>query len=682
MASTLNSIPEPAIYVCRFPVPQPRPFRASIAVPFVAPPAWAPGALAQERLALPQRFHGVEYPLLPDDVDAGTVPLWAEPSDSPLLLPADVILRRRAASEWGASTFITLEDLGEAIPTEVVAAVAWWVLARVDRVAVLAWLAELALVVEVAGRDRAAMEAIATTVGLPSMLAGHLVAHVRSGRPLFHPRAVLWILRELAAADPEELAGRASWRPLASCSSSYDPSVTAHSLFPGVARGGAPDDADLARAVWLLQQGFHGFDIADDDLPDRLASMSAALGFRFTLNNRWSTALDQWFQMWRVPDSHPNTVGAGVPPSAARARFEETVGVPPHEWLAGIWALCMRWTMSALPGIRHTVTGDPDLLFELPLGSDQNRFHDTFIDAFRQHCTTSLEAFGAECRRHAVGGYRGLGNLPQSDSLATRNNPVLEFPDGRLLPLSVELVADRALDIYRLRGGVQAAGQAYGPMFEAYVTDLLGRLEHRVRLVGESELEAATPPGHQRADALVVDGRDYLAIEISLQTMSRKVASGDVQAVRKMAERYQDEADQAIATLDDLWTLRTQLGTPAPHVTAFLVVTDEAVTHSPAFLQILAAVRRGRPTKFLCTAADLDHLVRLAERGWSIAAAVATWQSSPENIALGTHLHRMTEIHSITGTNAISMEEWIAHLPQQRPSAPTADRGSGPDRPT
>lgn len=662
------SEPDFAIHVCRYPVPQPRAFPASIAVPFPVPPPWRPGALALERLALPQRFFGVVYPVLPRDVDAGTVPLWAEPPDSPLLLPAEAIFRRRADVEWGASMFLTLEDLGEVIPTDVVAKVAWWVLARVDRAAVLAWLAEAALVVEVAGQSFDAMDAVASMLGLPPMLARRLVAHVRSGRPLFHPRALLWILREIAAAAPDEIARRASWLPTASCDSSYDPSMVAHALFPAVSAGRGADDGDLVRAAWLLQQGFHGVDPDEDGDPTgSLASMSAALGFRFTLNTRWSASLDQWFRTWSVPDSHPSTLGAAIRPSAARALFEEAIGLPPDEWFAGIWALCMRWTMSALPGIEHRVTGDPDTLFDLPLGDDQNRFSDAFVTAFREHCTTDLETFGSECRSHADGGYRGLGTLPQTDSLATRNNPVLEFPDGRLLPLSAELVADRSIDIYRLQVGGRTAGQAVGPMFEAYVTASVQRLEPRVRVIGETELKAATPRGHQHADVLVVDGQDYLAIEASLQTMPRGVASGDVQAIRGMAERYQGEADQAIATLEDLWLVRDPLGTPAPRAAAFLVVTDTAVPHSPALLQILAELRPGRPTKFLCTAADLDHLVRLAEQGWSISAAVAAWQSSAAQVAFGTHLHKLMNIHPIAETQGVRLEEWIAHLPRRAP---------------
>lgn len=108
------------------------------------------------------------------------------------------------------------------------------------------------------------------------------------------------------------------------------------------------------------------------------------------------------------------------------------------------------------------------------------------------------------------------------------------------------------------------------------MSDVLSRLKSRHLIVDEATLTGALGDG-SRCDGLVVDGSDYVAVETSVQTLSRKVARGRLDAIEGMAERYQEEADQAIATIGKLPMLSEVLGLPIATSATHLVVTESTI---------------------------------------------------------------------------------------------------------
>jgi hypothetical protein len=163
---------------------------------------------------------------------------------------------------------------------------------------------------------------------------------------------------------------------------------------------------------------------------------------------------------------------------------------------------------------------------------------------------------------------------------------------------------------------------------------------------------------------VIVDGTDVLGIEASVQTLPRDVVSGRLRAINDMARRYQDKADQAVATIGALCTLSAGLRIPTPSSATFLVVKETAVPHSPVFQRTLGALRPERTSKFVCDIGDLEMLVDLGLTGWSVPRAVANWQAGREEILFESHLAEMARTLAPTRTPRYSAAHWLSHLPR------------------
>jgi hypothetical protein len=395
--------------------------------------------------------------------------------------------------------------------------------------------------------------------------------------------------------------------------------------------------------------------------------MTTALGFRFLNPGSWLRSLDRWLAIWSIDDQHPAVADAALKPSELRAIYGENLGIDVPSWLAGVWLVCSRWWLS-LDGT-CPIGPPPDGVFRLPLDGDVIEAGDSFRSAFCRHLSGTIAEFRSQAVREAGDAYSGLGSLNQGDSIACRNVPVIELDDGALVPLSLELLADRATLLHRqlLGGRTQAAG-AVGSLFEAHVTNVLERLRSRHIVVTEGELKAASPTG-QRCDGLIADAGAYVAVEAAIQSLSRRIALGDLSAIATIAERYQHEADQAFATIGRLPELASLLGTPSPTNAVPLVVTETTVPQNPAFQWALRRLRPGRTAKFVCSVADLELLVGLGLAGWSVPAAVASWQSKAEEVPLDVHLHDMARTLPPREAWWHDLSTWLDLVPRRGRSA-------------
>lgn len=650
----------PAIHVCRFLVSAPRDVFSKMSMPFPKLDPWAPWALASERLLLPEGSTGRFWNLLPEDVPTGSCPLWDEDPESPLLVPLSVVRERQFDQEWRTQEFCTAKSLGVPVEDSTLAQVAWAVLCRLDRAETVRLLSQLSQIADRYRTDPTVLESLVHQMKAPPLLAGPLLAAARGGQPLLYSRAVTWILRELLSADDDERADRASWRP----SGFDDVSLVAHAWFPTLRTAASPRSDEVLLATWLLHQVFHG---AEDTTgqPDHILSMVTSLGFRFGDGSAWFQMLDRWRSIWLIADDHPALSDTPVPPSTLRTIYESKLGLAPVAWLAGCWAICVRLWME-LGGELPRTAGVPDEFFRLPMEDDPIQMSGEFVVAFRRECVASLAVFAQEARAEAGPSYDGIGTLPQSDSLATRNHPVIELPDGTFKALSVDLVAERAVSLHRFMfGGARSRNSsAMGKLFEAYVADLIDRLRGRHLIFTEADI-AAFSGSSQRGDALIGYGEDYLAVETATQTLSRAIAAGSVPSIRNMAERYQHEADQAVATLKTFREQAQTLGVPAPVRATHLVVTETPLPHTPAFVRSLHDVDPTRTPKFVCGVHDFEFLVELGVRGWSVPGAVLGWQQTPNAAPLRTTLTEMTRtLPPMAAANPSLVDAWITDAPR------------------
>jgi hypothetical protein len=620
-------------------------------VPFPSSPAESLGALAAERLLLPEGFAGRRMAIIPEEFETLT-PLWDEDPELPLLLPSECVRSRRIDRAWQVDLMVTPSSLGVPIERDQIARAAWAVLSRmpVDEAAVS--LASLAVLVERFCWESRALVDLVDQMAPPPAIRNRLLASAQAGEPILNPRAVLWVLRELlAASDDERMAagqvdpGSGAW-------------VICQAWFPRLRSGDVPGKSEVLLATWLAHEMFHGGARADDGAGG-LMSLTTSLAYRFHRPGRWTRELDRWHRVWMTDDDHPAVQDSPISPAELRQRFEEKLGCGISEWFAGAWVACMRWWMGLEPG--RVFPMDPTEVASVPLESGRLRPSAALRAALESHMVSNLKDLADAVRQERPRGVDGYGHLPQSDSVACRNAPILETPSGSWVPLSIELVADRATVMHRLLLGARGRpATAVGRMFEAYVADLTDRLTLRHTVITEEELTAAVGASNRRCDGVVGRGTEYLAIEASMQTVSRRIADGEPEAIRAMAARYQDEADQAISTLRDLPETCRMLGLPSPTVSVHLVVTETPVPQSPLFRNVLAELRPDRSPRFVCGVQEFENLVALGEVGWSVPAAVAAWQSGPDDVALDVHLARMAEtLRSHDPDPQASVDAWL-----------------------
>ena len=648
----------PAIHICRYPVPAPTPVFHAIGVPDAPIAANQRGALAGSTLLLPEGYVGRRWPLIPRTIDTTTSALWTHQPHSPLLLPLHVVQDVGIDAEWQMKVFTTPTSIGLPWSADVLADVGWAVLCRLPRNVAARWLAELAFFIDAQPTEPSTWPHIADLVAPPPALAGPLRAGVQGGNPIMHPRGVLWILRELLAVSDAERSERSAWLP----DGLDERSVLGESWFSCLCDDEAPTFNQALLAVWLLHESYHGanFDGVDTD---SFLSATTELAYRFPRADAWDARLERWLSIWSTSDHHPSVVDSPITPSELRRRFRDQVGLPIEQWLAGNWAMCFRWRASF--GQPRPIGVDASELFQFPLEGDPVEFSDEFVHAFRSTAVRTVDQLADEVRREARSTYTGLGSLNQADSLACRNHPVLQFPDGTFYPLSIQLVADRACSLEWLQwGGRSTAAISIGQCFEAAVADELISLNaHDHRFVAEADL-ASVSDGQSRCDGLLMHGSEYLAIEISFQNLSRAIAEGDRAAIRKLAERYQAEADQAVSTVDKLTDVSHRLRLPTATSATFLVVAETTIALTPLFLQEMHALRPDRTPKFLCSADDLELLVELGRTGWSVPTAIRSWQSAPGLASLSTHLVQLATIKAPRPQSGNAVRRWIHNFPR------------------
>jgi hypothetical protein len=582
-----------------------------------------------------------------------------------LMAPISALIDMRAEREWALLLMTTPRSVGVTASVDTLAAVAWSVLCRVPKEATVRLLGQLACLVDRYRGEPSFLQGVVRAMQAPPAIRGRLLAAARSGQPFFHPRGVRWVLCELVAASDEERRRRAAWLP-----SEHDhASLVARAWFRSLRGDRLPGVDEVLLATWLLHESFHGTDTQAMDA-DRILGAVTSIGFGFGHAGAWWPRLERALAMWTTPDNHPVVHDSPLAPRELQAIYSQELGVAVEQWLAGNWALCIRWWLGMEPVQSHPVTTNPAELFRFPMENAPNIFTNEFIASFRHHCVATLREFAEEVRHDGGVNYSGLGTLPQTDSLACRNHPVVELSDGSVILLSVELVAERVTSLPRLLlGGRGKAATAFGRMFEAYVADQIDLLRERHLVVSEAQITGVVGTS-RRCDALVAQAGDYLAVETSVQTLPRTVAVGDVGSIRTMAARYQGEADQAVATLSQLPQITSALSVPRATLATYLVVSDTPVPHSPAFLAALRDLRPERTQKFICGVAELELLVQLGIRGWGVPAAIAAWQTTPEAMPLEAHLGRMAEIfRPVREPHSDLVERWVRRLPVEHPEA-------------
>jgi hypothetical protein len=583
---------------------------------------WDRFALPVEVLSLPEKWKAAECWLAPRAASPGTIErLWVEAAESPLLIPAGRDLRD-VLRVWRIEFFASPRSAGLHFDASVLADVAWTVLARAGRELAIPDLALVATSIEELRYRADSPEDNVDVLGLPEPIRNRLLSAARAGQRILFPRALQWVIRELAAAPAEEIA---AWRRRV-FDADDERGLLALAFFPSLSTGRPPPTHETLLAAWFLQETFQ---TEEEEASDDLLSMTTVLSFGSRPGGSWARWLERWRAVWSVEDCHNSVAAATPPPSRIRALFKEAVGVSPTEWFSAIWFICARWHLG-VEG-ETSLPSTVDEVHVIRTGNGLVSFSPAFRKAFDAHVVASITEFGAAARAEAGSSYAGLGSLPQRDSVACRNHPVLRTACGQVVPLSLDLLAERAASLHRfvlknpLRGA-RNVNQTIGLMYEAYLTDVLRQLEPRVAVVDAPQIAAVLKEG-QNCDVVVGYAGRYVCIEVALLIPARGIADGRHEKLAEVLRWLHEEADQAEATAARLGALTAAVGLPAPQSVTTLVVTEGALQHTPVLMDRLREMEPVRNPRFVCSAHELEDLVALGESGVSVVHAVATWKT-------------------------------------------------------
>jgi hypothetical protein len=169
-----------------------------------------------------------------------------------------------------------------------------------------------------------------------------------------------------------------------------------------------------------------------------------------------------------------------------------------------------------------------------------------------------------------------------------------------------------------------------GSMFEAYVCDVLGRGTDRYNLVPEAQLQHVLRE-KQRADALVIEGSQYVVVESSIQRTFEGVAVARATSVKKQCRAYAHKAEQAEATVAAFDRISRELNLPRPTSITYVLVTENPIPLTHAVAQELLRIDPRRSPRFILGIEELELAIALSVRGWSLPAGIQAWQDRGVN---------------------------------------------------
>jgi hypothetical protein len=596
---------------------------------------------------------------------------WRQDPILGLWLPDHVLQDLWLDRSYETSCNLTPGEVSQLLDETDVEAIAWAVLRRCPAQGLAALLAGWAFRGDILGWAGLLDQTAAALLDLPGQWQAHVHAAVRGGRPLLDARCLRWIIRELAAATVTGAwSGPPPWKP-----TGLGQGLVARLLFPATleAQVAVPPGVEILRAVWLLHEGFV-LGQEPTDLLERVLSILATYTYGLRQPLGVLRLLDRARRVLAVDDAHPAVADSPWPPSALRAAFTTATGLTTDQWVRGGGAIAVRYLVWVADNRPHVATLDQLMELNLP-----GRLSGAFRSLVARQLLTSVEDLGhavLDELGHRGLDYTGVGSIPKEDSRAMRDRPLLHLEDGNVHPVGFGLLLDRIADLPRFvvdqgrtLGRDRLLRDMLGRQFEAYVTDRIAQTRGRHQVLTEDQLTQVLGDHTKRGDAIIGYDGDYLLVEISIQSLVRKIAAGDPAAITSKLEDYHREADQAEAMARRLGELVRAHGLPGVRTWTSLVVTDQALPTNPALATALRRLRPGRNPRFVCDIEELELLLDAGIRGWSIPLLVHNWKSSQLEQSLGGHLHRrMLWVTSLedrdTGPFA---DDWLTGLPTDDP---------------
>lgn len=603
-----------------------------------------PVSLARTTLLLPMQYSRRLWQLPPAGVEDGVNRLWSQHRETGLQLPIEVLANRMFEEEWSSSFLATPETLGLPFPEEALADAAWSVLTRFRAEDIASISGRTALCLEVLGEER--QLGVLASLNLQGKLGRRTEQAAQSGARFWHGPCLQWIVREAAAAAA---SGEWATRGTTRYPTDLDHEVVASILFPCLLTGALPNAREIARALWVLHQGYRfGDEAAPDDssaVHDAILSMITALALTQPRWGAWIRKLDRWSRIYATQDTDPSVVGLRPNPSSINASFAAFSSLSISEWLSLAWFLALRFSIRVHRQQPLFGLSVDELMSE----SLEEPLDERFGKAVSKLMISDFADFG-----HSVladnPSYSGLGSTSTQDSLASRNRPLLEVTPGNLVLLGLQTLVEHAVAQPRLVAGrdsalpnARAVNSTVGACFESYMLEVAARAGSRHRVLGPSEIDGVVPASEQRCDALIAKEEAYLLVECGFHVLNRQIMAGGISEIRTRSIRYHEKFDQAASTLNHLGAIADSYDLLDVRHSSIIVVTDVGLPTTPALFDELASQRPGRNPMFVVSVEDFEALIAAGEI-WSIPGLVMGWQASGKRRSLGSYLWELSQL--------------------------------------
>lgn len=569
------------------------------------------------------------------------IPWGHHPNTPALLIPGPAVEEVREQNRWLASCYVSPLAVDLPFTSDALASAAWNAIANIRPIkAAIAELAYLITQVDALGHASERERSFVDQMRLSELVGRKVRAELAPNRPLLDARCLRWILTEMCVA-------LASGRPVRRPPLNAEARDVTRTLLPLLGRSQLPVRREFYRALWLLHDTFSPGSTASDEPDARsLLTMVAAhsAGVRFYEDH--DDLVLRSAEMWATADDDRYIAGRDVTPSVIRDLFRSSAGLPVSTFL--VLALLESYAM------RTSHADMPDTVEAFRRAQAQVATRDEylrFISTARRQMSLGPQRLGrrvlAEMERYGRV-YRGWGSVPQHASEALRDRPLMEVGQG-LIPLGQQLFLGRAAElpavIYGRRSDLrrkEVRGRV-GHLFEARLQRRLDTLrQNRSWVATEDEIDAVVPHGARRPDAIIgSSSRCYLVIEINYSRLETGVAAGNAASVDKLVETYIKKRKQADALIANARTIIGALlhvdWTPVRKAVP-LVVADEPLPPNPALEQAVRARQPDWNPRFVCSVAEFELLLDLAEAGWDVPQLVERWQDSGGGQMLGTFI--------------------------------------------
>lgn len=554
---------------------------------------------------------------------------WRDHPHLNLTLPSSTVEDLRARERWpGIGVPVTPVSIGLTFSpcSMTTAALRAFGLVR-DRDALVSWLANLALKVELHESDRELAVSLVDRMGLEPPYANKLIAERGGNRVLFSSACVRWLLMEALAAPPPPFG-----------IPKHDPGslMLERTWFPSLARGMEPTERELLRAVFLAHEEFLQVDGNVDDGQAILRAMAAS-GFGRTTFGDPIDRLVRAHAMWRVPDAATDVKRFKEAPSKLRRRVADRFGLQLDDLFVHGVLRCLR--VAAREGVSELANVVEHML-RLPPAAQSEA---AFLALTERYLARDVPSLGEALRR--AGGMSGWGSAPRAITSTMGETPIVLTSQGPLI-WSLEWLSAAFAELPRrliAELGYQPSevGKILGDLFEAYFRGRVRSLDRNSHWTAVDSQIKKQFTG-KRPDFLIAHGSDGVAIELTNRKLRFDAAAGDVEKVVKILSDYQAKLGQASEVAVHRQRAGQLFSLPRLRTCRTLLVVSDPVTVTPR----IAALAGNVLDLYVCDADEFELLLDMGDAGWSIPDRVAIWQEQDNTMLLGHSLERVRWVRS------------------------------------